>query len=108
MNISLLAALCMVFQDILGTLMVQAEARNHGWIAGLCDTTMWLFAITTTSISVTALQGHNVHEKVLVVILVSLANVIGSRLGVFLGKKYIKEQIECTCCKIHNSGTIKT
>lgn len=106
MNIALLAALCMVFQDVLGTLMVQAEARNHGWLAGFCDSVMWLFSIATTAISVTALQGHNIHEKVLVILLVTLANLVGSRLGVYFGKKYIKEQIICTCCQIHKAKVV--
>lgn len=93
MNIALLAALCMVFQDVLGVLMVQAEARNHGFIAGICDSAMWLFAIATTTISVTALQGHSVHEKALVIVCVTIANLLGSVIGVYLGKKFIKEQV---------------
>jgi hypothetical protein len=101
MNTALLAALCMIFQDVLGTVMVQAEARNHGWIAGICDTVMWLFAIATTAISVTALQGHNLHQKILVIVFVSGANLIGSRLGVLVGNHLVKEQVVCTCCKIH-------
>lgn len=89
--IALLAALCMVVQDILGTCMVQAEARNHGWLAGLFDSIMWLFAIATTTITVTALQGHSLHEKVTVIVAVTAANLIGSQLGVLVGKKFIKD-----------------
>ncbi len=89
MEIAVLAALAMVFQDVLGVCMVQAEARNHGWIAGVCDSTMWLFAIATTTLSVTALQGHNTNEKVLVVVAVTAANLIGSQLGVLVGKRFI-------------------
>ncbi len=92
MNIAILAALCMVFQDVLGVVMVQAEARNHGWIAGVADSIQWLFAIATTTFSVTALQGHNLHEKILVIVAVTLANLVGSRLGVLVGKKLVKEQ----------------
>lgn len=71
--------------------MVQAEARNHGWIAGLCDSIMWLFAIATTAITVTALQGHSTNEKVVVIIAVTAANLVGSQLGVQVGKRLIKE-----------------
>lgn len=106
MNIAILAAVSMLFQDVVGVLMVQAEARDHGWIAGLCDSAMWLFAIATTTFSVTTLQGHDLHEKIIVVTAVTVANLVGSRLGVLIGKKYIKEAIVCTCCKIHNLGNV--
>ena len=91
MEIALLASGCMIFQDCLGVMMVQAEARNRGWIAGLCDSIMWLFAISTTALTITALQGHSLHEKVLVIVAVTVANLVGSQLGVLVGKRYIKE-----------------
>lgn len=91
MEIALLAALAMVVQDVLGTLMVQAEARNRGLMAGIFDSLQWFATITTTTISVTALQGHSVHEKVLVILFVTAANLCGSVIGVFVGKKMIKE-----------------
>lgn len=90
--IALLAAVAMLIQDVLSVLMVQAEARNHGWLAGLFDSFGWIATITTTSISVTTLQGHNLDEKVLVVSSVTAANFLGSALGVYLGRKLIKEQ----------------
>jgi membrane protein YqaA with SNARE-associated domain len=93
MEIAVLAAVCMIFQDCLGVLMVQSEARNHGWLAGLCDSVQWLFAIATTAITVTALQGHSLHEKVLVIILVTMANLVGSQLGVLVGRRWIKEGV---------------
>jgi hypothetical protein len=91
MTIALLAAFAMLWNDILGTLMVQAEARNRGVLAGVFDSLQWFAAICTTTISVTALQGHSLHEKVLVIILVSCANLTGSVIGVLVGKKLIKE-----------------
>ncbi len=91
MQIALLAAFAMVFNDILGTLMVQAEARNRGWLAGIFDSLQWFATITTTTISVTALQSHSLHEKVLVIILVTAANLTASQVGVLIGKRLIKE-----------------
>lgn len=91
MTIALLAAVAMVINDILGVLMVQAEARNHGWLAGFFDSLQWFAAIATTTISVTALQGHSFREKALVIVFVTAANLVGARLGVAIGKKYIKE-----------------
>ena len=86
MTIALLAALCMVFQDILGVCMVQAEARNHGLIAGLCDAGMWLFGL----ISIGSALNHHGGERWLIIAFVSAANIIGSILGVRIGKKFIK------------------
>ena len=90
MKVAILAALCMVAQDVLSVLMVQAEARNRGWLSGWLDAVAWLFGIGTLAISVTALQGHDTREKVLVVVFVSAANILGSWAGVKIGKRYIR------------------
>lgn len=80
----------MVVQDILGVLMVQAEARNRGWLTGTFDSLGWLAAIFTTTLSVTALQGHDTTLKVVVVAAVTAANFAGSLIGVAIGKRFIK------------------
>ena len=81
MLIALLAAGCMVCQDILATIMVQAEAANRGWLAGLMDM-LGFVAISTTAISVNALNGHGcLINKVLVLAFVGAANVFGTKLG---------------------------
>ena len=90
MTLILFAAGCMVVQDILAVLLTDAEARNRGWLAGILDSAVWLFAIATTTIAVTALQGHSLAGKVELVVFVSVANLIGMRLGVWIGKRYIK------------------
>jgi len=87
--IVLLAAGCMFVQDVLGVLLVDAESRNHGWLAGVLDSAVWIFGIATTTIAVTALQGHNLSDKVEVVAFVSVANLLGCRVGVGLGQRYI-------------------
>lgn len=98
MLIVILAALAMVVQDIFGTLMVQAEARNRGWLAGCFDSLMWLAAISTTTISVTSLQGHDEARKVAVILAVTAANITGSRLGVFIGERLVKaDPVICSC-----------
>lgn len=91
MLIALIAALSMCCQDVLEVLKDQAQARNRAILAGLFDSLMWLALITTTSISVTALQGHKTSQKVLVIILVSAANFVGQFTGVIIGQKLIKE-----------------
>lgn len=90
MKIALLAAACMVVQDVLGTLMVIAESRGKVWLSAILDAAMWIAGITTTSFSVVALTGHNTTEKVLLVSCVTAANIGGTALGVWTGKRFIK------------------
>lgn len=93
MLIALWAALAMVVVDILGTLLVQAEARDRAHLSAMLDTFGWYASIATTTISVTALQGHSLSLKVAVVIAVSIANYAGSWAGVKIGQRYIKRAV---------------
>lgn len=88
--LALWAALAMFVQDVCGVLLVQAEARNRGWLAALFDSLMWLAQITCTSISVTTLQSGHLSTKALVICAVELANVAGCIIGVAIGKRYVK------------------
>lgn len=101
MGLALLAALCMVVQDIMAVLLVQAEARNRAGLAALFDSLMWLASIATTTISVSALQGHHLGTKAVVIIAVTLANVAGSFAGVRIGKRLIKEHHAGVCTRCH-------
>jgi hypothetical protein len=78
----------------MSVLLVQAEARNRAGLSAIFDSVMWLASITTTSISVTALQGHHLSTKATVVVAVELANVAGSYAGVAIGRRYIRERKE--------------
>ena len=89
LEVAVIAALAMLAQDVLATLLVQAQARNKAHLAGILDVIAWILAITTTSISVTTLSGHNLTAKILVVGFVSVANYAGSVLGVKLGERYV-------------------
>lgn len=89
MLIALVAAGAMVLTDILGVILVQAEAANRGWLAGACDCAGWYVGIATTTVSVTTLAGHDTARKMWVLALVGAANVIGTKLGQVLGKKLL-------------------
>ncbi len=91
MTVAILAALAMLAQDIIAVPLTQAEARNRAHLAGILDTLGWLVAITTTFISVDALQGHNTAEKVWVIVLVSGANYIGTLIGTKVGARFVHE-----------------
>jgi hypothetical protein len=86
------AAGAMLVNDVAAVLLVQAEARNRAGLAAIFDSIMWLASISTTTISVTALQGHQPGAKALVVIAVTLANVAGCYIGVAIGRRTIKER----------------
>jgi hypothetical protein len=81
----ILAALAMVAQDILGSVMVMCESAGRKWWAGLMDSGGWLVGIATTTISVTSLQGHDTTQKILVVGFVTIANLLGTAAGVASG-----------------------
>ncbi len=89
---ALIAAVAMVVTDILGVVMVQAEARNRGWLAGWMDTAAWLVGITTTTLTVTTLQGHSTVDKVAMVTLVSAANLFGTKLGQVIGARFVSDK----------------
>lgn len=91
LGIAVVAAAAMVVTDIVSVVQVQAENRERGWLAGWMDVVGWLVAITTTTISVSALQGHSLTEKVWVVALVSAANLGGTKLGQMIGKRWVKD-----------------
>jgi hypothetical protein len=90
MKYALVAAGCMVIQDILATFLVISESKGREWLAGALDAAMWLFGIVTTSHAVAALNGHNNAEKWWILGLVSVANVVGTVTGVKLGERLIK------------------
>ena len=89
MTYAVIAAVTMLFTDVLGTVMVIAEAHEQGWLAGWMDTAQWLVGITTTTITVTALQGHNLNQKIAVIVLVSAANLFGTKLGQMIGSRFV-------------------
>ncbi|HZV27087.1 MAG TPA: hypothetical protein VFG00_12450 [Acidothermaceae bacterium] len=90
--IALYAALAMVAQDVLSTLLTQAEARNMAATSGLLDMAAWLVALLTLNWSLNAIDGHNMAMKVLVVGAVSIANYVGSWAGVKIGKRWLKDR----------------
>jgi hypothetical protein len=91
MFIVAMAAISMVIADVLSVLLVQAEARNRAFLAGVLDTLGWGAAIVVTFLTVNSLQGHDLGLKVGVVIAVSLANFVGSYVGVKIGRRFVKE-----------------
>jgi hypothetical protein len=86
MIVALIAAGCMIVSDVLAVILVQAEAANRGWLAGLMDMLGWYVGIATTTISVTTLAGRDTASKIWVLVLVGAANVLGTKLGQVTGK----------------------
>jgi hypothetical protein len=83
----------MLVQNVLAVLLVQAEARNRAVLAGLLDC-LRPAAMVTTTITVTALQGHHAGLKTEVIAAVTLANFAGSSAAVRLGRRFIKARRE--------------
>lgn len=95
---ALVAAGAMLINDVAAVLLVQAEARNRAGLAAIFDSIMWLASIGTTTISVTALQGHQLGAKAFVIVAVTGANIAGAYIGVAIGRRFIKDkQAACAC-----------
>lgn len=92
MTIALLAAAAMFIQDVLSTLLVQAEARNRAHLAASLDSLGWIAAIATTTLSVSTLQGHDLGAKIAVVLAVTVANYLGTLAGTLVGKRFIPDE----------------
>lgn len=86
---ALLAGVCMVLVDVLGVVMVQAEAANRGWLAGAMDTVGWYPSIVCTALCVDALNGPSLANKVAVLVFVGAANLFGTKLGQVVGQRLL-------------------
>lgn len=87
---ALLAAAAMVLTDVLATIMVMAEAREMGWVAGILDAAGWLVSIACTAISVDVLTGSGPFiNKVYVIVFVSAANLLGTKAGQEIGSRVL-------------------
>lgn len=87
---AVLAALCMVVVDVVSTVMVQAEAANRGWLAGIMDTLGWYPSIVCTTLCVLALDGRSMVDKIAVLVFVGLANLFGTKLGQVVGQEIMR------------------
>jgi len=94
MKIAIIAALCMVIQDILEIAKAQGAARNNGKIVAIADTLFWYVSITGTTLAAFTLHGGTLSSKIWVIILVSAANIVGNLLGTELGKRFIRDHSE--------------
>jgi hypothetical protein len=86
------AAGAMLAQDILGTLLVQAQARNRAAMAGVLDAVGWCAQMTTTAIGVTAILTGTWPVRIAVFSAITAANFFGSYGGVKIGQRLIKER----------------
>jgi hypothetical protein len=89
LELAVLAAGAMIIQDTVAVVMVQAEAKNLGWTAGFMDAIGWLVAFVSLRISITS---HGVGE-IEAVVFVSIANVLGTKLGQLTGQHFLREKV---------------
>jgi hypothetical protein len=77
--------------DITGTIMVQAEAKQRGWLAGTLDAVQWPMGMVTTYLTIEALAHPSLSTKALVVGFVTVANLGGTKVGQIVGKRYVTD-----------------
>ena len=93
MIVALAAAVAMIAQDILATLMTMAENRQHPWWAGLLDAGMWLTGLLTTVWGAGSVILHGWDARTLTIVAaVTAANIIGTALGVKLGDRLMPKE----------------
>lgn len=88
----LIAAVCMVASDVIGTVMVQAEAGYRRHLAAICDTLGWWVGITTTLFSLRGLESPHTSVVVATYLGVGVANYYGTWLGVGIGAKIMHRE----------------
>ena len=87
-----LAAIAALFAYNVGmAVLVIAENRGHGWIAGWLSAVTWCVNITGITIAVTALQGHSFWLKTAVILAALVANFFGAKLGQVAGQRYVHD-----------------
>lgn len=104
---AIVAGAAMLVENVLGTLLVQANAKGMAWLSGLLDALAWGAGIITTTVSVSALQGHSMYAKVVVITLITVANVLGSVMGVKIGTRLIKGPVVAVRRSVPGKWTMK-
>ena len=88
LELACVAAVAMLFQDIIATVMVQSEAKNKGWTAGWLDAAGYLVGIVCAKI---VIKSHGAGE-VEALVLVTVANVLGTKLGQVTGQRFLDKK----------------
>lgn len=91
-ELAVLAFVAMVLADIISVGQTQAEARGRANLAGILDTVGYFAGLVTTFLAIDSLNGNDMTKKIAIIGAVSVANYLGSWMGVKIGEKYIKVQ----------------
>ena len=91
LDYALTAAGALFAYNVVVTILIIADARGHGWLAGWLSAISWTLNITGTAIAITALHGHTLETKAAVVVFASLANLFGTKLGQTLGQRFVHD-----------------
>ena len=86
----------MVFEDLFGTLLVQAEANYRENMAGLMDTLGWFAnAICYGSVGASVVRyGWFSHQTIEIAVLVSVANFFATKYATRFGKRLMNRSID--------------
>jgi len=89
----LLSAAAMFVQDVLGAVMVQAEARGRAHLAAGCDVLQDAARMTAAVVTTgTVLLSHDLALKAAVVAATLAADYGGTWTGVTLGKRIVRHE----------------
>lgn len=85
-----LAVVSMLLQDVVSTLLVQAEARDKPALSGILDVFMWILGMTCTTVIVKIFLTGSIWATLEAGAAVSVANFVGTYAGVRIGRRFIK------------------
>jgi hypothetical protein len=93
MSLWLLCALgfvAMVSEDILYTIMTQAQNRHRPYLAGLMDTLGYLAQFVVFGVGIESLIKNGLTGRtILILAVLSAANFVGTALGTLLGDRWM-------------------
>lgn len=83
-RVALLAFAAMCLNDILGTCMVVYEAELNWKLAGIFDVTGWIAGLICSALAIEEIvkNGWRTRKSLTIIAAVSLANYIGTAIGV--------------------------
>jgi hypothetical protein len=87
---ALIAAAAMFADDLIMTVLTQAEARNRWLLAGILDSIGWVFGLIVVATAVGTVLDHGLSRQTIeVVAAVTVANFAGTAAGTLIGKRWV-------------------
>lgn len=88
----LLAGIAMFVKDVLGTLLVVAEANNHPFLAGALDVGMDIATLAWLALGITEAVNGTVSQIAWLIVSMSIGSLAATVAGVHLGHRLMPDR----------------